>query len=293
MLRGVVRRQPHPLPRGQLVEQGVVLGSLVGNVDQDIGRGRSKSYSGPDPAQKPKYDDSDLVSIYLLGKFRASLAEQGYASPTPGYAGFIETIRAVNSSATDAAVPQRVAYRVEESILPGWLPTAYRASFARYMPKGWQAPMFAWITTAFFRWLVGDCEVVDGETDGGPTRRWHTVQIKRCRFLEEAGCASVCVNSCKIPTQEWFRTDFAMDLRVTPNYDDFSCKFEMDRPPLPLAEDPALVVPCLLQCPAKAPLRFGPGRLPTPTLTPTPVASEAEAEAAAEGGNCARIAAGR
>eukprot|EP00983_Pelagomonas_calceolata_P105167 1159100-Pelagomonas_calceolata.AAC.3 len=27
------------------------------------------------------------------------------------------------------------------------------------------------------------------------------VQVQRCRYLEEAGCTSICVNSCKVPTQ--------------------------------------------------------------------------------------------
>jgi hypothetical protein len=27
------------------------------------------------------------------------------------------------------------------------------------------------------------------------------VLVERCRYLEAAGCASVCINSCKVPTQ--------------------------------------------------------------------------------------------
>jgi hypothetical protein len=27
------------------------------------------------------------------------------------------------------------------------------------------------------------------------------VLVERCRYLEEAGCASICINSCKVPTQ--------------------------------------------------------------------------------------------
>jgi hypothetical protein len=27
------------------------------------------------------------------------------------------------------------------------------------------------------------------------------VLVERCRYLEEAGCASICLNSCKVPTQ--------------------------------------------------------------------------------------------
>mgnify|MGYP001807295156 CR=1 FL=1 len=29
----------------------------------------------------------------------------------------------------------------------------------------------------------------------------HGVLVERCRYLEQAGCASVCINSCKVPTQ--------------------------------------------------------------------------------------------
>jgi hypothetical protein len=27
------------------------------------------------------------------------------------------------------------------------------------------------------------------------------VLVERCRYLEQAGCASICINSCKVPTQ--------------------------------------------------------------------------------------------
>jgi hypothetical protein len=32
----------------------------------------------------------------------------------------------------------------------------------------------------------------------------------RCRYLEEAGCASICINSCKVPTQEFFAKDMCV-----------------------------------------------------------------------------------
>lgn len=43
----------------------------------------------------------------------------------------------------------------------------------------------------------------------------------RCRYLEESGCASVCLNSCKFPTQRFFMEDMGLPLTMTPNYDDF------------------------------------------------------------------------
>jgi hypothetical protein len=27
------------------------------------------------------------------------------------------------------------------------------------------------------------------------------VLVERCRYLEQSGCASICINSCKVPTQ--------------------------------------------------------------------------------------------
>ena len=94
-------------------------------------------------------------------------------------------------------------------------------------------PLFAVITLGAFKWLMGDMELKQGETKDQLTKPAHQVFIKRCRFVEEAGCASVCVNSCKVPTQAWLREDFGVDLRVTPDYEDFSCKFEFGQVPLP------------------------------------------------------------
>ena len=42
------------------------------------------------------------------------------------------------------------------------------------------------------------------------------IKAERCRFLETSSCASVCVNSCKVPSQEWLREDFGMNLHNQP-----------------------------------------------------------------------------
>lgn len=74
---------------------------------------------------------------------------------------------------------------------------------------------------------------------------------RRCRYLEETGCASVCLNSCKVPTQEFFEKDMGLALTMTPNYDDFSCQFSFGLQPKPAAEDDAFQTPCFSQCPSK------------------------------------------
>ena len=73
----------------------------------------------------------------------------------------------------------------------------------------------------------------------------------RCRYLEQAGCASICINSCKVPTQEFFEKDMGMALEMEPNYDDFSCQFRFGKQPKAQHEDEAFATPCFQQCPSK------------------------------------------
>jgi hypothetical protein len=76
--------------------------------------------------------------------------------------------------------------------------------------------MNAWATKWAGTWLMGECEVNDCTVDGGLTGKNQGLLVKRCRFLEESGCASVCVNSCKIPTQNFFLNDMGLPLTVCP-----------------------------------------------------------------------------
>ncbi len=45
------------------------------------------------------------------------------------------------------------------------------------------------------------------------------------RYLENSGCVGMCVNMCKIPTQDFFTNDFGLPLTMTPSksYDFDSC----------------------------------------------------------------------
>lgn len=36
------------------------------------------------------------------------------------------------------------------------------------------------------------------QIDGGTVGVGHGLLVERCRFLEAAGCASVCMNTCKV-----------------------------------------------------------------------------------------------
>ena len=114
--------------------------------------------------------------------------------------------------------------------------------------------MNAWATYAMGTWLMGECEVNDVEIDG-VTYKDQGLLVKRCRFLEESGCASVCVNSCKIPTQNFFIEDMGLPLTMTPDYETYECQFTFGKMPSEQDEFDAKNTPCLSRCPSAGGMR--------------------------------------
>ena len=102
---------------------------------------------------------------------------------------------------------------------------------------------------------MGECEVNDVAVDGGEIGKSQGLLVKRCRFLEESGCASVCVNSCKIPTQNFFMQDMGLPLTMEPNYETFECQFSFGKTPTLETELEAKKTPCLMRCPTVGSLR--------------------------------------
>jgi hypothetical protein len=121
--------------------------------------------------------------------------------------------------------------------------------------------MNAWATYTFGIWLMGECEVNDCKIDGDSLTGddqsgiQQGLLVKRCRFLEESGCASVCVNSCKIPTQNFFMEDMGLPLTMTPDYETFECQFSFGLTPTLEAELLAKSTPCLGRCPSSGAVR--------------------------------------
>lgn len=80
---------------------------------------------------------------------------------------------------------------------------------------------------------------------------YYAVKIERCRFLEEAGCASVCANCCKMPTQEFFEKDMGLSLYMEPDYKTYGCTFMFNRTPIPKEQDPTFNTACFEICGTK------------------------------------------
>ena len=102
---------------------------------------------------------------------------------------------------------------------------------------------------------MGECELNDCEVDGGGIGENQGLLVKRCRFLEESSCASVCVNSCKIPTQKFFNEDMGLPLTMTPDYETGECQFSFGLTPTEETDFEAKNTPCLMSCPSAGKLR--------------------------------------
>ena len=102
---------------------------------------------------------------------------------------------------------------------------------------------------------MGECDINDVTLDDGTVYKNQGLLVKRCRFLEESGCASVCVNSCKIPTQRFFLEDMGLPLTMTPDYDTHECQFSFGVIPDEVGELDARLTPCLSRCPTSGSMR--------------------------------------
>lgn len=186
-----------------------------------------------------------------MALFERKMVEAIGAKPTTkGYEAIVELTRKLNQTYLPARATQLKTREILNSLFPSWLPGAFKVMFSGPMPE-LSCRLNAWATAMTCQWLMGPCRVNDVEIDGGKVGQGMGVLVERCRYLEETGCASVCINSCKVPTQEFFAKDMGLPLTMTPNYDDFSCQFSFGRTPLPQDQDEAFRTPCFSQCPTK------------------------------------------
>ena len=145
------------------------------------------------------------------------------------------------------------------NMFPPWLPNWYRILFAQPFPQ-FSARMNAAVTAALGVWLMGECTVndilvpVDPTTTANETTVWAVgpnqgVLVTRCRFLEESQCASICLHSCKIPTQNFFQQQMGVPLLMEPNYTTGQCQFSFGVVPNVTTETLLVQTPCLTRCP--------------------------------------------
>lgn len=227
---------------------------------------KAKTIEGPPTSSKPDYSSihgplGPLFDRYLLTLFRTKLSSRLYQRQLPDanhipdssfplhdYRGIIELARAMNFNYTNRRQVQSIAQDVLVSLFPPFILERYPSWFAIPFPE-FSSKMCAFATVTFGTWLMGECVVNDipGQYRG--------VNVKRCRFLEESQCASICVNSCKIPTQNFFRDNMGLGLTMTPDYDTGGCQFSFGMLPTEEEERKARESPCLARCPTGGRMR--------------------------------------
>ncbi|MCD7462508.1 hypothetical protein HAX54_048685 [Datura stramonium] len=197
--------------------------------------------------QKTKYNDGLFEKAFMtlfarkMEKFGASKKESDEKKKgwfDYDYDSFVDVSRKVMQGRSRLQ-QQQVVREVLMSMLPPGAPAQFRKLFP---PTKWAAEFNAAITVPFFFWLVGPSEVVEVEVDG--VKQKSGVHIKKCRYLENSGCVGMCVNMCKIPTQDFFTNEFGLPLTMNPNFEDMSCEMVYGQVPPPFEEDPVSKQPC-------------------------------------------------
>ena len=199
----------------------------------------------------PEYDDTKPLDRVLLGLFRRRMAEElGRDSAMHGYDAIVDMSRQLKARGPGPEGTRRATQRILVSLFPTWLLPAFRVMFAKPYPA-FSLKLNAWVTALTCQWLMGKCEVNASETDGseGTELQGYGVKVERCRYLEETGCAAICLNCCKVPTQAFFAEDMGLPLEMVPNYEDFSCQFKFGLTPKPEVTAQAFATPCFSQCP--------------------------------------------
>lgn len=200
--------------------------------------------------QKTKYNDG-LFAKAFMGLFARKM-EKFAASPKAGtepkkgvfdydYESFVQVSKRVMQGRSRLQ-QQQVVRQVLLSMLPPGAPAQFRKLFP---PTKWAAEFNAALTVPFFYWLVGPSEVVEVEING--VKQKSGVHIKKCRYLENSGCVGMCVNMCKIPTQDFFTNEFGLPLTMIPNFEDMSCEMVYGQVPPSFEEDEASKQPCFAE----------------------------------------------
>ncbi|KAH7862404.1 hypothetical protein Vadar_004408 [Vaccinium darrowii] len=189
-----------------------------------------------------------ILDDLFLNLFRNRMVhEVGWDSEKPGYDGLIEVanhlmMRRSNPETKEAAV------RILRALFPPFLLELYRMLIAPLQGGKVAAMMVARVTALSCQWLMGPCAVNNVDLLDGSSLR-SGVFVERCKYLEESKCVGICINTCKLPTQTFFKDYMGVPLLMEPNFSDYSCQFKFGvLPPRP-EDDVALKEPCLEICP--------------------------------------------
>lgn len=192
------------------------------------------------------YHDSPLDKLFIRLFSRKMAIAVGQSTNLPGYEGFVDLSKSIMEGRSSQQQQELVGV-VLRSLIPAPVLWGIRTFFS---PTRLVCELNAWFATQLFEWLVGPCAVVETEikqSSGQETKQRSGVHIEKCRYLEQSGCVGMCINMCKLPTQEFFTQEFGIPVTLTPNFEDLSCDMVFGQVPPPLASEAAYEQACLLE----------------------------------------------
>jgi len=183
-----------------------------------------------------------LVDVAGLAAFRMAVQHHsGCARPEPGFAGMLHELR--DYQRTHSVTEQVECSSDIMATLAGPIPWLFKAICSR-TPFG--PAILAWFTCVFGPFLVGEMSLTPRAPDD---MRSGGVRITRCKVLAESGCAGLCLNMCKLPTERMFAEKWGVPLYMQPDFETHECNLAFGVPPLPVDSDPAVPQGCLSSCP--------------------------------------------
>jgi len=193
---------------------------------------------------KTEYKDNWFDKLFIALFSRKMAKAVGKKSQKKGYEGFVDLSMQIMEGRNSQQQQELVAI-VLQSLVPSPVLFLIRNLFS---PTKWVCESNAWFATVLFEWLVGESEIREAKivTEDNQVRILKSgVYIKKCRYLEASGCVGMCVNMCKLPTQEFFTKSFGIPLTMTPNFDDFSCEMVFGQVPPAFEDEEASRQSCL------------------------------------------------
>ncbi|KAG9457853.1 hypothetical protein H6P81_002361 [Aristolochia fimbriata] len=209
---------------------------------------RCQSSEIAEVAAKSEYKPG-ITDDWFLGIFRAKLVEEvGWDSEKPGYDGLMEVVNYLMMKGGRDSEIEEASVRVLVSLFPSWLLELYKLLVSPIARGKVAAIMVARVTAITCQWLMGTCSVNTIELPNGSS--WQSgVFVEKCKYLEESKCIGICINTCKLPTQTFFKDHMGIPLTMEPNFSDFSCQFKFGVLPPPPEQDAVFQEPCLQTCP--------------------------------------------
>ena len=197
---------------------------------------------------KTIYADNAIDRAFIWLFARKMSQAVGQKTDRSGYDGFVDLSHRIMRG-RNAQEQQQVVGVVLRSLMPS--PVLYLIR-TLVSPTRLVCELNAWFATKLFVWLVGPCEVrmvTITNSDGSTHDQRSNVHIEKCRYLEQSQCVGMCMNMCKLPTQQFFTDDFGIPVTLVPNFEDYSCEMTFGQIPPNVSTEEAYHEPCLAACP--------------------------------------------